>query len=76
MREGAKIRKVIVTRRGRALNVWVSENHKERLDELAERTRVTRSELVRQALELLFDRADGGQLRIGFPAQTGESGSK
>ena len=55
-------------RNGRLLNVWVSEDQKVQLDELAEKTRVTRSELVRQALELLFDRAAGGQLQIGFPS--------
>jgi hypothetical protein len=64
-------RSAIPSRRGRPINVWVSDGHKEHLDELAEKTRVTRSELVRQALDLLFDHAASGQLRIGFPTQSG-----
>jgi ribbon-helix-helix protein len=53
-------------RRGKPLNVWVSDEQKEMLVELARKTRVNRSELVRQALDLLFDRALSGQLQLGF----------
>jgi Arc/MetJ-type ribon-helix-helix transcriptional regulator len=71
MEERLEARSVSPSRRGRPLNVWVSDDHKEHLDELAEKTRVSRSELVRQALDLLFDRAAAGQLRIGFPTRPG-----
>ena len=71
MEERSGVRFASPNRRGRPLNVWVSDDHKEQLDDLAEKTRVSRSELVRQALDLLFDRAAAGQLRIGFPAQPG-----
>ena len=69
-----KIRRVSPSRRGKPLNVWVSDDQKVQLDDLAEKTRVTRSELVRQALDLLFDSAAGGQLRIGFPTLSGVRG--
>jgi Arc/MetJ-type ribon-helix-helix transcriptional regulator len=55
-----------VQRKGKLINVWLNEQQKTKLDWLAERTHVSRSELVRQALELLFDKAEGGQLSLGF----------
>lgn len=57
------------SRRGRPLNVWVSNEQKEMLVELAQKTRVNRSELVRQALDLLFDKALSGQLQLGFTSR-------
>lgn len=55
-----------VQRKGKLINIWLSEQQKTKLDWLAERTHVSRSELVRQALDLLFDKAAGGQLSLGF----------
>ena len=54
-------------RKGRLLNVWVSEDQKRRLDHVAATTLVNRSEIVRKALEVLFEQVDRGQLSLGFP---------
>jgi predicted transcriptional regulator len=59
-------------RTGKLINIWLSEQQKSQLDRLAEKTHVSRSELVRQALELLFDRAEGGQLSLGFTIHKSE----
>jgi metal-responsive CopG/Arc/MetJ family transcriptional regulator len=60
-------------RKGKLINIWLNEQQKAQLDRLAEKTHVSRSELVRQALDVLFDRAEGGQLSLGFPIHQSES---
>lgn len=61
-----------VKRKGKLINIWLSEEQKAQLDRLAEKTHVNKSELVRQALELLLDKAEGGQLSLGFPIRQSE----
>ena len=59
-------------RTGKLINIWLSEEQKTQLDLLAEKTHVSRSELVRQGLELIFERAEGGQLSLGFTIHESE----
>ena len=47
--------------------MWVPAEQKQKLSELAKGTGVNQSEIVRKALELLFERVAGGQLVLGFP---------
>jgi len=54
-------------RRGRLLNVWVPFEQKDRLNQLAKKTHVNQSEIVRKALDMFFDQFDHGQLTLGFP---------
>ena len=54
-------------RKGQLLNVWIMPEQKQSLKSLAQRTRVNQSELVRRALEILFEYAEKGHLRLGFP---------
>jgi hypothetical protein len=60
-------RRLPKNRKGRPLNVWVPAEQKQKLSELAKGTGVNQSEIVRKALELLFERVAGGQLVLGFP---------
>jgi predicted DNA-binding protein len=63
---GSRKRQHRAGRSGRPLNIWVAAEQKERLKQLARRTRVNQSEIVRTALHLLFEQVDGGQLTLGF----------
>lgn len=54
-------------RRGHLINVWVAPAQKDKLNQVAKKTHVNQSEIIRQALEILFDQFDHGQLTLGFP---------
>jgi Ribbon-helix-helix domain len=47
--------------------VWLSPEEKRKLQQLASRTGVDQSKLVRRGLQLLFDAFNRGQLELGFP---------
>ena len=49
------------------LNVWLPPDQKQALRQLADRTGLDQSKLVRRALGLLFNAFKHGQLELGFP---------
>lgn len=46
-------------RSGRLISIWIQPRQKRTLEELADRTGINQSKLVRRALELLFDQVTG-----------------
>jgi hypothetical protein len=54
-------------RKGVLFGVWLSPEEKRKLLQLASRTGVDQSKLVRRGLQLLFDAFNRGQLELGFP---------
>ena len=65
----ARTRRAATHRTGKALLVYVNDELADSIETLASQRRVTKSELVRTALNLLVDQLNNGQLRLplGIP---------
>lgn len=54
------------TRHNCPINVLVRRDQKQRLESEVDRTHVNQSAIVRKALDVLFEKIDSGQLKLGF----------